>query len=127
MLTGITAKTTKAIVSSSIPIVGKILGDAVDSVLGCGIILKNAIGVIGVIIIIGICIMPIIKIAILTISYKVLAGICEPIADEKIIKLLDQIGNIFKVLLAILCSMSVMVIIGTTLVIKISNSGMMYR
>ena len=71
--------------------------------------------------------MPIIKIAILTISYKVLAGICEPIADEKIIKLLDQIGNIFKVLLAILCSMSVMVIIGTTLVIKISNSGMMYR
>ena len=124
---GITAKTTKAIVSSSIPIVGKILGDAVDSVLGCGTILKNAIGVIGVIIIIGICIMPIIKIAILTISYKVLAGICEPIADEKIIKLLDQIGNIFKVLLAILCSMSVMVIIGTTLVIKISNSGMMYR
>ena len=124
---GITAKTTKAIVSSSIPIVGKILGDAVDSVLGCGIILKNAIGVIGVIIIIGICIMPIIKIAILTISYKVLAGICEPIADEKIIKLLDQIGNIFKVLLAILCSMYVMVIIGTTLVIKISTSGIMYR
>ena len=100
---GITAKTTKAIVSSSIPVVGKILGDAVDSVLGCGIILKNAIGVIGVIIIIGICIMPIIKIAILTISYKVLAGVCEPIADEKIVKLLEQIGDIFKVLLAILC------------------------
>ena len=124
---GITAKTTKAIVSSSIPIVGKILGDAVDSVLGCGIILKNAIGIIGVVIIIGICIMPIIKIAVLTISYKILAGVCEPIADDKIIKLLDQIGDIFKVLLAILCSISVMVIIGTTLVIKISNSGMMYR
>lgn len=124
---GITVKTTKAIVSSSIPVVGKILGDAVDSVLGCGIILKNAIGVIGVIIIVGICIMPIIKIAILTISYKVLAGVCEPIADEKIIKLLEQIGDIFKVLLAILCSISVMVIIGITLVIKISNSGMMYR
>jgi len=124
---GITAKTAKAIVSSSIPIVGKILGDAVDTVLGCGIILKNAIGVIGVVIIIGICIMPIIKIAILTISYKILASISEPIADTKIIKLLEQIGDIFKVLLAILCSISVMVIVGTTLVIKISNSGMMYR
>lgn len=124
---GITAKTAKAIVSSSIPIVGKILGDAVDTVLGCGIILKNAIGVIGVVIIIGICIMPIIKIAILTISYKILASISEAIADTKIIKLLEQIGDIFKVLLAILCSISVMVIVGTTLVIKISNSGMMYR
>lgn len=124
---GITAKTAKAIVSSSIPIVGKILGDAVDTVLGCGIILKNAIGFIGVIIILGICIMPILKLATLTICYKLLAGLCEPIADGKIVKLLEQMGDIFKVLMAILCSISVMVIIGTTLVIKISNSGMMYR
>lgn len=124
---GITAKTAKAIVSSSIPIVGKILGDAVDTVLGCGIILKNAIGFIGVIIILGICIMPILKLATLTFCYKLLAGLCEPIADGKIVKLLEQMGDIFKVLMAILCSISVMVIIGTTLVIKISNSGMMYR
>ena len=58
---GITAKTAKAAVSSIIPVVGKILGDAVDSVLGCGVILKNALGVVGVIVIIGICIMPVAK------------------------------------------------------------------
>ena len=40
---GITAKTTKAVVSSAIPVVGKILGDAVDTVLGGGIVLKNAV------------------------------------------------------------------------------------
>ncbi len=124
---GITAKTTKALVSSTIPVVGKILGDAVDSVLGCGIILKNAVGIIGVIVIIGICILPVLKIGILMTSYRLMAGICEPIADPKIVKLLEQISNIFKVLLAILCSISVMVIIGTTLIIKISNAGMMYR
>jgi len=124
---GITAKTTKAIVSSAIPVVGKILGDAVDTVLGCGIILKNAVGLLGVIIVIGICIMPVIKLTILTIVYKLLSGVCEPIADTKIVGLLDQIGDIFKILLAILCSISVMLIIGTTLVIKMSNSGMMYR
>lgn len=124
---GITAKTTKAIVSSAIPVVGKILGDAVDTVLGCSIILKNAVGLLGVIIVIGICIMPVIKLTILTIAYKLLSGVCEPIADTKIVGLLDQIGDIFKILLAILCSISVMLIIGTTLVIKMSNSGMMYR
>lgn len=124
---GITSKTTKAIVSSAIPVVGKILGDAVDTVLGCGIILKNAVGLLGVIIVIGICIMPVIKLTILTIAYKLLSGVCEPIADTKIVGLLDQIGDIFKILLAILCSISVMLIIGTTLVIKMSNSGMMYR
>ena len=124
---GITAKTAKAVVSSAVPVVGKILGDAVDTVLGCGIVLKNAVGVVGVIIIIGICIMPIIKLGILTICYKLVSSVCEPIADGKIVNLLEQIGDIFKILLAILASISFMVIIGTTLVIKISNSGMMYR
>lgn len=124
---GITAKTTKAIVSSAIPVVGKILGDSVDTVLGCGVILKNAVGVVGVIIVVGICIMPIIKLLVIMLSYKVLAAVCQPIADDKIVSLLDQIGDIFKIFFAILCSISMMIIIGTSLVIKMSNSGMMYR
>ena len=70
---GITSKTTKAVVSSAIPIVGKILGDAVDSILGCGVILKNAVGIVGVIVIISICIIPILKLTILLVSYKLLA------------------------------------------------------
>lgn len=124
---GITAKTAKAVVSSAVPVVGKILGDAVDTVLGSGIILKNAVGLVGVIIIIGICIMPIIKLAILTIAYKLLSAITEPIADKKIVGLIDQMADIFKIFLAVLCAISVMLIIGTALVLKISNTGMMYR
>lgn len=124
---GITAKTAKAAVSSLIPVVGKILGDSVDSVLGCGLVLKNALGVVGVIIIIGICIIPVIKLATLSIMYSISSAIIEPLADEKIVKLLDEFSGIFKLLLAILCSVAVLLIVGVTLVIKISNSGMMYR
>ena len=124
---GITAKTAKTIVSSSIPVVGKILGDVVDSVLGCGVILKNAVGFLGVIVIIGICILPILKLSILTISYKLVASISEVVADSKIVSLLEQIADIFKILLAILVSVSFMVMIGTTLLVKMSNSGMMFR
>ena len=36
-------------------------------------------------------------------------------------------ADTFKILLAILCSISVMLIIGITLVINISNTGLMYR
>ena len=124
---GITAKTAKAAVSSMIPVVGKILGDSVDSVLGCGLVLKNALGVVGVIIIIGICATPIIKLSVLTIMYSLSSAIIEPLADEKIVKLLEDFSGIFKLLLGILCAVAVLLIIGTTLVIKISNSGMMYR
>ena len=109
------------------PIVGKILGDVIDSVLGCGVILKNAVGFLGVIIIVGICILPILKLSVLIISYKLVSSVSEVIADGKIVKLLEQISGIFKILLAILVSVSFMVIIGTTLLVKMSNTGMMFR
>lgn len=124
---GLTAKTTKAAVSNFIPVVGKILGDAVDTVIGCASLIKNAVGIVGIIIIIGICILPIIKLTIITLTYYLLSAVCEPIADGNIIKLLDQVGGTFKILLAILFSVSVMLIVGVTIVIKISNSGLMYR
>lgn len=124
---GITAKTAKAAVSSFIPVVGKVLGDAVDTVIGCSSILKNAIGIVGVIVVIAICILPIIKLAVITIIYHLTAAICEPIADSKIISLISQMADTFKILLAILCATSVMMIIGVTLVINISNTGLMYR
>lgn len=68
-----------------------------------------------------------IKLAILTVSYKLLAAVIQPIADGKIISLLEQIGDIFKIFLGILCSLSFMLIIGITLVLKISNNVIMYR
>ena len=125
-MTGVTAKTTKAAVSNFIPVVGKILGDAVDTVMGCSLILKNALGVVGVIIIIGICIVPIFKLITLMTMYYLGSALCQPIADPKIVKLLSNMGDTFKLLLAILCSVSVMLIIGVTIIVRVSNSSAMY-
>ncbi len=119
---GITAKTAKAAVSNFIPVVGKILGDAVDAVLGCATVLKNAVGIVGVLVVIGICILPIIKLSVLTIAYHLATAMCEIIADKKITKLLEQMAGSFKILLAMLFSVSTMLIIGVTLTLKISNS-----
>ena len=117
----VTSKTAKAAVSNLVPVVGKILGDAVDSVIGCSSILKNAVGILGIIVIIAISLGPIIKLAMLMGVYYLTAAVCEPIADKKIIKLLEQMGETFKILLGFTCSMSVAIIIGTTIVVKMSN------
>lgn len=124
---GMTAKTAKAAVSNFIPVVGKIMGDTVDSVIGCSNILKNSVGVIGVIVILGIVLVPIVKIFVLWMSFKLTSAVCEVVADVKIVKLIDQISDGYKILLGILISISVMFIIGITLVIKLTNTALMYR
>lgn len=43
---GVTSKTAKAAISTFIPFVGKIMGDTLDTVIGCTNILKNTFGVI---------------------------------------------------------------------------------
>jgi len=124
---GITAKTAKAAISNLVPIVGKALGDSIDTVLGSAVVLKNAIGFVGVIVIIGICIIPIIKLAVLSIAYSIAAALSQPIADKNVVKLLEQFSDTFKVLLGIVFAVSAMFLIGVAIVVKISNIGIMYR
>ena len=123
---GLTVKGIKA-ASGFIPVVGKALGESVDMVLGSTALLKNSIGIVGMFVIIGICVMPIVKLTILTVTYHFASAICEPLADKKIISLLEQMGGTFKVLLGIMFFVAVLLIIGLAMCLKISNSGMMYR
>ena len=98
---GMTGKTAKAVVSNFIPIVGKVLGDTVDSVIGCSNILKNSVGVIGIIIILGIVLLPMIKLIVIFISFHLTSAVCEIVGDEKIVKLISQVSDSYKVLIAI--------------------------
>ena len=124
---GFTAKTTKAAVSNFIPVVGKILGDSIDAVLGCSNILKNTVGILGTLIIICIVLIPIIKITVYCICFKVTALFGETLADTRCSKLISGLADGYKILLGILFSISIMFIIGITIVLKITNSSMMYR
>ena len=118
---GVTSKTAKAAISNFIPFVGKIMGDTLETVIGCTNILKNTFGVIGVIILVGIAILPIIRITIMWFLLRLTSCVCETIADSKIVKLLADISDSYKMLFGILVSCSIMFIIGITIVLKITN------
>jgi len=80
-----------------------------------------------VVIIIGICIVPIIKLTILSILYSLAAAVSEPLADPKIVKVISNVGGTFKVLLGVMVFIAVLLIIGIAIILKISNASMMYR
>lgn len=79
----------------------------------------------GIIVVIGICAIPIIKLTVLTLLYSFSAAIAEPLADKKIVNVLEQIGGTFKVLLAIMFCITALLTIGIAIVLKISNTGLM--
>ncbi len=120
-LDGFTKKTGKSVVSAVVPVVGSILGDALDTISGYSNIIKNGTGIVGILVVLGICLKPIINLLAFTITYYLGGALIEPIADKKIVELFDIMGGTFKVLLGIVASVSVMLTIGLAIVIRISS------
>lgn len=124
---GLTIKGIKTAASTFIPVVGKALGDSVDTVLGATSLIKNSIGFVGIIIVIGICVLPIIKLTVLSVIYSFAGAISEPLADKKIVNVINQMAGVFKILLGIMFFIAVLLIVGIALTLKISNASLMYR
>ena len=112
------SKTTKTAVSTFVPVVGKILGDTVESVLSCTGVMKNAVGTLGIIAVFSIAITPLIKTGIILVFFYILSGIAEMVADKKIVCVIEQMGDSCKVLFACLASIMMMLIIGFTITMK---------
>lgn len=117
----LTSKTTKTAVSTFIPVVGKILGDTVESVLSCTNVIKNAVGTLGIVAIITVALIPLIRIGIICMFLYLVSGLAEIVADKKIVYVLEQMGDSCKVLLASVASVVVMLIIGFTITMKIGT------
>ena len=114
---GVTKKASKTIISSAIPVVGNILANAIETITGYGNIIKNATGVIGIIVVLAICIKPISKLATYTIFYSLVSSLIEPITDKKIVGTFDVIIGSFKVFLGCMFATAVMSIIGLALLV----------
>jgi len=118
---GVTVKTAKFLFSGSIPVVGKLLGDSIDTILGSTLIIKNTVGFVGIMVLLGLVLAPIIKILVVIIIYSITGAIIEPFADNKICKSLSETAGTGGVILSMLITVSIMFIIGTVMLIKISN------
>lgn len=101
-------KTTKFAVDNFIPIVGKAFSDAIASVAGYSLIIKNAISGIGLMVIILIILYPIIKMILMAFIYKMSAALVEPISDKRITSTIAATGDSLVLLLSCVLSVSLM-------------------
>lgn len=124
---GVTLRTAKFAMDKFIPIVGGFMSEAIDAVLGCSLLLKNAIGVVGLILILIIVSFPIIKILSLIIIYKIVAALIEPFSDSKIVNCLNDMSGSLVMVFATVISVAIMFFIAITAVVGAGNITAMIR
>ncbi len=116
----VTLKTTKFAVDNFVPIVGKAFSDAISSVAGYSLIIKNAVSGIGLIVIILIILYPILKIVLMSFIYKISASIVEPISDKRITSTIAAAGDSLILLLSCVLAVSLMFFV---VIAIIANAG----
>ncbi|WP_163194746.1 stage III sporulation protein AE [Clostridium thermarum] len=104
----VTVKTTKYMVDNFVPVVGKCLSDAISSVAGYSILLKNSLSALGLVLIIVIVAFPVIKLFIMAMLYKFTAAMIEPISDKKFVNSITTAGDSLILIMSCLVSVSVM-------------------
>ncbi len=124
---GITIRTAKFAIDNFVPIVGGFLSDTVETVIGSSAILKNGIGIIGLVVLIIITILPVIKISVLLFIYKVIGAVVEPIVSSNISNFFTDISKTLLLILISVVSVSIMFFITITIIVDTGNSLMMLR
>jgi len=118
----VTVKTSKYMVDNFVPVVGKSLSDAVSTVAGYSLLLKNALSSLGLILIIVIIAFPVIKILMMALMYKLTAALIEPISDSRLVNCISAAGDSLILIMSSLISVSVMFFI---LISIIASAGKM--
>ena len=122
---GLAVKLTKFATSNVVPMVGGILAETVETVMNCSVVIKNAVGVVGIIAVIGIAVIPLLKMTACLILFRVCAAVIQPISDERYVKCLTQLGDSVSAILAMAVAVVVMFVIILTIIINIGSAAVL--
>lgn len=124
---GIAVKTAKFVTGNFIPVVGRMFTEASDTVLGASALLKNTVGIAGVVILLLIVAFPAIKIFVIALIYKFAAAVLQPLGSNSVIQCLDIIGKSIIYVFAALAIVSLMFFLSISIIVAAGNLTLMVR
>lgn len=124
---GMTIRTAKYITGNFVPVIGRTISEATDTVVGASLLLKNTVGLAGVLILLLICAFPAIKILSLAFIYKFSAAIMQPLGGGPIIDSLSTIGRTLIYIFAALAIVGLMFFLAVTIIVAAGNISVMMR
>jgi stage III sporulation protein AE len=123
----VSLRTAKYMTGAFIPVVGKVLSDAVETVAGASIILKNSIYLTGVALLLLLTLFPLLKVAAIALIYKLSAALVEPLGEGDLGSCINVMGNSLVLILAALASVGVIFFLAVTALVGAGNIAIMFR
>ncbi len=117
----ISLKTAKFAIKSYVPMVGGYLSDGMSVIVCSSVLIKNAIGISGLVLLVATVFGPIIKVGVLALLFKLTSAILEPLCDKELPNFLFAIAKSLNMLVVCLLAVGVMYLISISLVMCCAN------
>ena len=111
----VSIRAAKFATKSYIPILGGYLADGFDLILAGGLLVKNSVGVAGLLLLVSTILSPIIQILAVTFGLKLVAAIVEPATDERITSFLTSVSKNLNMLIVAILAVAFMYFISIIL------------
>ncbi len=85
----------------ALPVIGEAIGGVTEVLLGTAVLIRNGIGVAGMIISIAMCMVPIVQMAAIVILYRLLAAVVQPISEKRMVNCIGNMADGASLLLQI--------------------------
>jgi len=119
---GISLRATKYAISNSIPLIGGFLKDGFDIVIAGSVLIKNAVGIMGLFSLFFIILSPVITIAVVSLLFRLVASLTEPICDIRISDFCTSISSGISYLVVCILMVGFMFFISVLLMIFSANA-----
>lgn len=94
-------KLTKSAMGTLLPVVGGVLADTAETVIAGAGLLRNTIGVLGLLAVAAVCATPFIALGCHYLAYKAVAALSQAFTDKRMSELISGIGEAFGMVLAL--------------------------
>lgn len=108
---GASVKVAKAAISGAVPVVGGIIAEAAETVLAGAGMLKNTIGVFGMLAILAACAYPFLQLGMQYLLYKLSAFLASAVGAPELCKLIDGLGGAFGLVLGMTGSCALLLLV----------------
>ncbi len=117
----ISLKTAKFAIKSYVPILGSYLSDGMSLIISSSVLIKNAVGISGIVLLFSIIFVPIIKIVIIGLLLKLISAILEPVTDKEIPNFLYTISKSLNMLVVCIIAVGFMFLISVAILMCCAN------
>ncbi len=121
---GISIKTAKYAIKNYIPMLGGYISDGFEVARVGSHIIKNAVGFSGILMLVVTILSPIILIGVMQLSFKLVAGLIEPISDSRTTGIFDSVSKGLSMLMVVLIGASCMYFIVMFLLVCSVSGGL---